>query len=119
MRIYRDTRTWNPFVGCVYDCVYCEPSFQSLIRWNGIMRDCVDCQIYKPHTHRERLDRIPLDKTVFALSFTDISFVSQSFMFEILEKMRSDTREGRVWLLQTVTPQFYPIGIRSEKSESM
>jgi len=26
--MYPDTKTWNPFVGCNYDCVYCEKSFK-------------------------------------------------------------------------------------------
>ena len=27
--MYPETETWNPFVGCLYDCLYCEKSFKA------------------------------------------------------------------------------------------
>ena len=26
--MYAEAKTWNPFKGCAFDCVYCVPSFQ-------------------------------------------------------------------------------------------
>jgi hypothetical protein len=39
-RMYKETKTWNPFVGCYHDCVYCKPSFQKVVAWVGRMKGC-------------------------------------------------------------------------------
>jgi len=56
--MYSDTKTWNPFVGCLHGCVYCVPSFQAQVkRWGK--KNCSLCYDYLPHPHPERLGKIP------------------------------------------------------------
>jgi hypothetical protein len=104
-KVYRDTKSWNPFVGCRFGCVYCKPSFQNLIAWIGRMRHCEPCKSYSPHEHPERLDRVPRDEAIFVCEDGDISFAEPRFMKSILETMRSDDREYRVWFLQSKNPR--------------
>lgn len=104
-RVYRDTKSWNPFVGCRFGCVYCKPSFQNLIAWLGRMHHCEDCKSYSPHEHPERLTRIPREKAIFVCEDGDISFAEPRFVRSILQAMRSDDREGRVWFLQSKNPR--------------
>jgi hypothetical protein len=45
-------KQWNPWVGCKYNCIYYESSFQrQLKRWGK--EKCPLCYEYKPHAHRE------------------------------------------------------------------
>ncbi len=44
------------FRGCKFACVYCEDSFQRLIKMN---KKCPDCSIFNPHSHMEVLQRTP------------------------------------------------------------
>ena len=53
-KMYPETKTWNPFLGCLYDCVYCDSSFKKVLRWIGGRTGCQDCQEYRPHEHPER-----------------------------------------------------------------
>jgi hypothetical protein len=102
---FRNTRSWNPFFGCLFNCSYCDPSFGRLGRWiGGMNQHCVSCKQYTPHEHPERLNRIPRDKVIHVCEDSDISYCSKPFMLKILDKMNSDNREGRVWLLQSKNP---------------
>ena len=91
--MYLNCSTYNPFVGCGYDCVYCRPSFQrQLKRVAGILK-CQDCYDYKPHYHPERLatSKIPSSPIVFVCGTGDITFCKYSFMrkiFNVIEKHR-------------------------------
>jgi hypothetical protein len=100
----KDTKSWNPFVGCKFDCKYCKDSYQKLLRWNGRIRHCPKCVEYEPHTHPERLDRLASDRVIFVLSNGDISFCDPIFVDEIVEVMRKDRRSNRVFLLQSKNP---------------
>jgi hypothetical protein len=100
----KDTKSWNPFVGCKFDCSYCKDSYKKLLRWNGRCLNCPKCQEYEPHTHRERLDRLPSDKIIFVVSNGDISFCDRAFVNEIVDVMRKDKRKNRVFLLQSKNP---------------
>jgi hypothetical protein len=99
----KDTKSWNPFVGCNFDCEYCKPSFQKLIAWLGRMHGCEDCKTYSPHEHPERLSRLYPDKTIFACEDGDISFAKPEYVAKVLEVMRNDTK-NRNWLMQTKNP---------------
>ena len=51
-------KQWNPFMGCGFDCVYCEASFKRQAKRQK--NRCVDCYNYIPHIHTERLtDYLP------------------------------------------------------------
>ena len=103
-RMYKDTKTWNPFVGCGYGCIYCKPSFQKVVAWSGRLRDCQECQTFEPHEHPERLVRIQSDNTVFVCGDGDITFASKEFMERVFEAMRRDEKKGRRWLVQSKNP---------------
>ena len=100
----KDTTAWNPFVGCKFDCVYCEASYKKLLRWNGSMLKCQSCVAYEPHTHPGRLNRLPSDKVIFVVSNGDISFSDPVFVDQIINVMRNDKRKGGVFLLQSKNP---------------
>jgi len=101
---YRTTRSWNPVVGCGYNCIYCKPSFQDLIAWLGRMHGCELCQQYSPHEHPERLKRIPSDRAIFVCEDSDIAFADPKFMDKILVTMRKDKRKNRIWFVQSKNP---------------
>ena len=100
----KDTKSWNPFVGCGFDCTYCEASYKRLLRWEGRLHRCPKCVEYEPHTHPERFDRVPSEKVVFACSNGDISFCDPAFVDKIVGVIREDKKVGRVFLLQSKNP---------------
>jgi hypothetical protein len=104
LSLLKDTKSWNPFVGCKFDCKYCKDSYQKLLRWNGRLRHCPKCVEYEPHTHPERLDRLPSDRVIFVVSNGDISFCDGVFVDKIVDVMRKDKRRDRVFLLQSKNP---------------
>ena len=102
----KDTTAWNPFVGCKFDCVYCEDSYKPLLRLNGIRHHCPRCVAYDPHTHPGRLDpkKLPSDRVILVLSNGDISFSDPGFVDRIVDVMRNDKRKDRVFLMQSKNP---------------
>ena len=68
------------------------------------MHHCLKCVNYEPHTHPERLDRLPSDRAIFVLSNGDISFCDPDLVHKIVEVMRKDRRSNRVFLLQSKNP---------------
>lgn len=70
--MYEDTKTWNPFKGCKFDCIYCKKSFQ--LQAKRQKNRCMKCYNYEPHFHPERLNKIPKADLVFACGNGDISF---------------------------------------------
>lgn len=98
------TRSWNPFVGCLFKCVYCKPSFQDKVAIYGRKNGCSGCLYYTPHCHENRLNHIPSEKTIAVCLTGDVSFCPEPYMLSILEKLRADNREGRVFLIQSKNP---------------
>ncbi len=82
-RMYEGVRTWNPYVGCWYDCVYCRLSFQRQAKRRR--KWCELCYRYEPHFHPERLNRVPNAKVIFACAYGDIEFAKWSWIVEILD----------------------------------
>ena len=86
--MYENTKTWNPFVGCKYNnCIYCKPSFQSVISRFAKLRakrkdetPCPKCLRYEPHIHPERLSSIPSSQIVFVCGDSDIYFCDPSYV---------------------------------------
>jgi len=72
--MYSDVKTWNPAVGCGFDCVYCKPSFQRIL---SRFSKCELCKVFKPHVHTERLQYAKIPKgypVIFAFGNGDLSF---------------------------------------------
>ena len=91
--MYDNTKTWSPFVGCRYDCVYCEKSFKRQLKRVAGLLKCQDCYDYEPHYHPERLatSKIPNAPIIFVCGTGDITFCKYSFMrkiFNVIEKHR-------------------------------
>jgi len=81
--MYSETKTWNPFVGCHHQCIYCIVSFQrQLKRW--AKKNCLRCYNYVPHYHPERLNHIPSSKIVFVCGDGDIAFCDSDFLEAIV-----------------------------------
>ena len=105
-RVYKDTATWNPFVGCNYDCVYCKPSFQNNYYFKLQHKNC---GLYTPHEHPERLSlkKIPNERIIFVCGDSDIAFANPEYMKKVFEVMKQDTKEDRVWFLQSKNPECF------------
>jgi len=106
--MYQDSiKQWNVYVGCHYDCVYCERSFKAQMKRQK--HNCLECYRYEPHFHPERLDwRLPLtkgDEFIWACSAGDITFAKPEWIEAILEKIRE--MPTRTFLMQTKDPACY------------
>jgi hypothetical protein len=102
---YKTTKSWNPFVGCGFDCTYCKPSFGALLKWVGGMQHCPKCQQYLPHEHPERLSRIPSDKAIFVCEDGDISFAKPDYMAKVFHAISDPKFAGRTWFVQSKNPR--------------
>jgi len=71
--MYPETKTWNRSVGCLFDCIYCRPSFQRQLKRVAKHINCPDCYTYKPHNHFNRTT-IPSKPIVFVYGTGDIYF---------------------------------------------
>lgn len=101
-------KQWNPFVGCLYNCTYCERSFQAqLKRW--AKKNCRKCYTYTPHCHRERLfQSLPKTKPsefVFACACSDITFCPTGYLEQIIEVMRE--HRHTTFLIQSKNPETF------------
>jgi len=101
--MYEGTKTWNPFVGCEFDCIYCKPSFQAILRVYG---KCVKCKAYEPHFHEERLLKIPNYPIIFVAGTGDLSFATYEQMMNIIRTVNKDSRKhpDRLYYYQSKNP---------------
>jgi hypothetical protein len=105
--MYPDTETWNPFVGCLYDCSYCEDSFKKVLRWISRRNRCKDCFDYRPHYHDNRLEKpsIPSSPIVFVFGQGDITFCEPGYVrktFDVIKKHKPRIRKE--YYLQSKNP---------------
>lgn len=106
-KMYKDKKTdkpiptWNPFKGCDFNCVYCEPSFKRQAKRQK--HRCYECYTYKPHFHPERLNKIPKGDLIFACANGDISFASNEIIEKIFDAIK--TKPNQDFLLQTKNPK--------------
>jgi len=123
--MYKDTKTWNPFVGCRFDCTYCVPSFKRQLKrvgGNPYVRQgsndpdgeigekggCTGCSSYSPHYHPERLDRIPTASTVFVCGTGDISCCDPEYTRRIFEAIEAkQSRKPITYYFQTKNPAHF------------
>jgi len=88
--MYPETKTWNPAVGCLFNCSYCRHSFQAILkRFQG--KNCIGCRTYTPHYHPERLTRFPATKykNIFMFGNGDISCYNRDFVITALQSINS------------------------------
>jgi hypothetical protein len=85
--MYDFAETWNPFKGCLFDCVYCKPSFQAQAKRQK--HNCQKCYHYAPHYHADRLNDIPDTEIIFVCGNGDIAFCEPAFVFKIIERIRN------------------------------
>jgi len=107
--MYAKTKTYNPFLGCGYDCVYCKPSFQATVaafaRMSG--RNCADCLAYRPHEHPERLGKIPSAPIIFVFGDGDITFARPEFVRAAIQKIKGHLERGGGAWRRTFHKTFY------------
>lgn len=100
-------KQWNPFVGCGFDCTYCEASFKRQAKRQ--MHNCMKCYKYTPHTHSERLT-IPIpttkgDEFIFTCASGDISFCPISFLKKIIKRIEGNP--NKTFLIQSKNPKTF------------
>jgi DNA repair photolyase len=106
--MYRQSvESWNPFVGCEHDCVYCGSSFKKQMKRRK--KQCMDCYDFKPHFHPERLGR-PLPRTegddfIFCCDMGDVAFCKPEWMQRILARIRQ--LPDRTFLIQSKNPRIF------------
>lgn len=98
--MYAETKTWNVFKGCNFNCIYCTDSFKRQAKRQK--HNCMKCYNYEPHFHPERLDKIPKANLVFACGNGDISFADNEQKASILKAMQ--LKPTQTFLLQTKNP---------------
>ena len=106
--MYDETKTWNPFKGCLFDCVYCRPSFQQQAKRQ--MHRCMDCYNYVPHYHPDRLNKIPSKPNIFVCGNSDICFCRRaSFVFDIIEAIKKHNRRrpDKIYYFQSKRPEYF------------
>jgi hypothetical protein len=103
--MYKKTDTWNPFKGCEFDCVYCRPSFQAQAKRQK--HNCGRCYTYEPHTHSERLNRIPSRQTIFVCGNGDLSFCDPAYTRLILDAIDRKSRPDQEFYLQSKRPEYF------------
>lgn len=105
--MYPDTKTVNFFVGCHYDCVYCEKSFKRQLKRVASNLNCQDCYDYTPHYHPERLktSKIPSTPIVFVNGTGDIAFCEPSYMRKIFAVIDAHKpRKPKTYYFQSKNP---------------
>jgi hypothetical protein len=103
--MYDDVKTWNPYRGCLFDCLYCQPSFQRQAKRQK--HRCMQCYTFEPHTHPERLDKIPSAKTIFVAGNGDISHCDPEFTRHILASIDAKRRDYQEFYLQSKRPEYF------------
>lgn len=101
-------KTWSPFVGCKFNCIYCKNSFQLQVKRFG-KKHCKQCYDFTPHYHPERLEqRLPPTgymQFIFTCSMGDISFCSTEYLERIVDRIRQEP--NKTFLIQSKNPKTF------------
>ena len=84
--MYDDVQTWNPFMGCEFDCTYCEPTFKRQAKRQK--QNCLKCYAYTPHFHEHTLKSLPSTSTIFVGGNGDLAFCEPSDIRRIIERVK-------------------------------
>jgi len=105
--MYDEAKTWNPFKGCAFKCVYCTPSFQRQSKCQR--RLCLNCYTYTPHCHEDRLSKIPSAQIIFVCGNADISFCPPDFTQRIIERIveHNGRAPHKTYYLQSKRPAYF------------
>ncbi len=100
-KMYKEVKTWNPQVGCKYDCTYCRPSYKRLLHrvWACQGMKCDGCKDFHPHEHPDRLEGFPSKqyKLVWACAHGDITFGRPEFIRKVIEEANRYTDREFYW----------------------
>lgn len=88
--MYDEAKTWNPFKGCGFACIYCGPTFQKQSKRQKQL--CKKCYKYTPHYHSNRLRTIPSKPIIFVCGNSDISFCRPDFIRQIIERIKEHNK---------------------------
>lgn len=91
--MYDKAKTWNPFRGCRYDCIYCDPSFKRQAK--RLKQLCLKCHSFEPHWHPDKLSKIPSSEIVFVCGYADISFCPPEQTRQIIKAIKADIERSR------------------------
>lgn len=109
--MYKDVKTWNPFVGCKFDCIYCKPSFQQQMKRVAGIICCKKCHSYEPHEHSKRLNEIPSGryKIIFVNGTGDISYCEPGYMRQVINRVTEDRKinPNRLYYFQSKNPKCF------------
>ncbi len=101
--MYKGAITWSPFVGCRFNCSYCQPSFKRQMRRR--QHQCELCGRYTPHFHPERMAKVPSADLIFACAFGDISFANPDEITHILTTI--GLYPDKTFLVQSKNPSIF------------
>lgn len=106
--MYPDTKTWNSFLGCKFDCKYCEKSFKRVLKRVGRNIGCDKCYRYIPHIHPERLGKIPSSPIVFVFGQGDIYFCPPYFVRKTFKAIDAhNPRKPKIYYFQSKAPSVF------------
>lgn len=98
----------NLHVGCEYECSYCKPSFQRMLKRFGKKR-CQQCYRYAPHQHLERtkhaLPRTDFMQFIFLNSSGDVSFCPTPELQRMMDWVGQ--HPNRTFLMQSKNPRTF------------
>ena len=106
--MYQDSKKqWNVVVGCHFNCIYCEKSFQAQMKRQK--HNCIKCYNYEPHFHEIRLNQsLPKtygDEFIWCCSSSDIYFAKKEWMEKILKRIKEMPK--RTFFFQTKEPNVF------------
>jgi hypothetical protein len=98
--MYASVKTWNPFVGCQFGCIYCVPSFQRMVKRVYFCqgKKCLGCRDFAPHEHPERIDgQLPPGKTIWCCAHGDISFARPEYVRQVISRIKDKNFSEVYW----------------------